>query len=281
MLEKSLAQPQRLVPEIDPLSATVAAVAKRGGVVFRVAAPLALLITFGALLFVWANSGETAPATASQGAATASSLRQASQERAAVPSLASTDGNELLRARVNSESGSVRDSGAGSFAPLSLDHARKIVTSVSHGSIGDVQVMRTAAGVALVAIHDERKAGTSHFFVMEKRGAGFRISARGLLDTPEFRHAKWSAETLDTDGDGYDEVLFMGSDPRFQKPGYRLVLYVPRTRKTYWLRVEGSGGRGRPLRAIWSANALTSNATPYRTALRESVNAAIIKMRQP
>jgi hypothetical protein len=141
-----------------------------------------------------------------------------------------------------------------------------------------VQVLQTGSGAELAAIHDERTAGTTHFFVMERRrGAAFRVSARGPLDTPDFRHAEWTAERIDADGDGYDEILFTGTEASPEKPGYRLVLYLPRTHETYWLRVEGSGRTGKPLKAIWSPNALTSDGSRYRNVLRQKGNATIVK----
>ena len=74
--------------------------------------------------------------------------------------------------------------------------------------------------------------------MMERRRAGYHVSARGPLDNSDFRGATWKTETLDADGDGHPEVLFTGTNANGRASGYRLVLYVPRTRQTYSVHVE-------------------------------------------
>lgn len=276
ILEKSLLQPQRIRSEVDPLASTVAAVEKRNSVVFSVAAPLGIVITLGALFFVWANSGKTVQPPTDIARLPAEKISQT--QAATRGSFSAKDNREGPIPNANPASTNTVSFHALSSS-ISPNRARQIVASISHGSIGDVQVLQTGSGAKLAAIHDERTAGTTHFFVMEKRGAAFRVSARGPLDTPDFRHAEWTAERIDADGDGYDEILFTGTEASPEKPGYRLVLYVPHTRETYWLRVEGSGKIGQPLKAIWSPNALTGDGSRYRNVLREKVNASIVKAR--
>jgi hypothetical protein len=130
---------------------------------------------------------------------------------------------------------------------------------------------------AIAAIHDEREAGTSHLFLMERRGARYRVTGRALLDVSDFRGASWTAESVDVDGDGYDEVLCTGTNARGAASGCRLVLYVPRTRRTYTLRLDTGAQEGvnRTQRAKWSPNALTRTAAPYRTALRQRARTLI------
>jgi hypothetical protein len=110
--------------------------------------------------------------------------------------------------------------------------------------------------------------------MMEKRGAGYRISARSSLDVPGFRSATWQTETLDADGDGYPELLFTGTGASGHPAGYRLLLYVPRTRQTYSVRFEADHHGGKQTRRIWSANAATPAAVTYRGVLVQHVRAA-------
>ena len=59
LLERSLTQPDRTLPDTEPLSAMVAAVDAGRNLVFRVGAPLFLVTTFGALL-AWGYTGQSA-----------------------------------------------------------------------------------------------------------------------------------------------------------------------------------------------------------------------------
>lgn len=255
MLEKSLIQSSRPVPEAEPLSATVA-LAEGSGMFFRVGAPLVLVVVFGALLLVWANSGETALSTTTNSAATAfpSPLMKSAIEL----SDSETAAPKLL---VGSKS-----------MPITAERARRVVTAFSsHGEIGNVQLLKSASGTALAAIHDERKAGTTHFFILQKHARRFRVTDRGPLDVAGFRHAIWNAETVDADRDGYDDILFTGSNG--EQAGYRLVLYVPRSRNYYSLTVETKGRK--VLRTSWSPNLRPTTSYPYRNILRKKANSMI------
>jgi hypothetical protein len=132
-------------------------------------------------------------------------------------------------------------------------------------------VVRTATGPAIAAIHDERDAGTTHFFVMERRGDGYHVSTRGPLDMAGFRHAKWTAEILDSGDES--NVLFTGttSAPGFLQ--YRLVLLAPQARQTYSLRMEVDPRTRDLKRAAWSKMALLREAEPYRSVLRQRARA--------
>ncbi len=274
-LEKSLGEPQPFIPEIEPLSSTVAAVAAGSNILFRVGAPLVLVAMLGAMILVWANSGETASQLALQKASDSTGLKAINQ--AGLRGSFSDTSLDPHKENAVSERPTPVTSTAPALVSISAERARKLASSVSHGSVGDIQVLQTASGTKLIAIHDERSSGTSHFFVMERRGSAFGISARAPLDTADFRRADWRSEKIDVDGDGYFEVLFTGTKATAKPRECRLVLYVPRTNTTYWLQVESRGRSGRPLKATWSKNALSQSAAPYRDALRESVNAAIIR----
>jgi hypothetical protein len=110
----------------------------------------------------------------------------------------------------------------------------------------------------------------SHLFLMETRGAlgGFRIAARTPLDKEGFRGAKWTTAVLDTDADGYDEIICTGTDSRDDPFSRRLVLYVPRTRQSYSMRVGLDSRESKAIRVRWSSNAGGDKAKPYRAALR-------------
>jgi predicted Ser/Thr protein kinase len=267
MLEKSLAAPVRITPEAEPLSSTVAAaLSKKRSLVFRVAAPMVLVAILGALLLVLAYRGETAEVPAPQ-----VSFASGSKLPVGAPATTRSRADEKVDATLKASDTKSAGTELASPASLSLEQAKRIAGSISHGSIGDVAIVQTGAGPAIVAIHDERKMGTTHFFMMERRGAGYHVSARGPLDNPDFRGATWKTETLDADGDGQTEVLFTGADANGRDSDYRLVLYVPRTRQTYSLRVEVDRRDVRKRRAIWSANATTPEAEPYRKVLARRV----------
>src|SRR5204862_5428123 len=59
LLERSLSQAERTLPDIEPLSAMVAAADAGRGLLFRVGAPAVLVTTFSALL-AWGYTGQSA-----------------------------------------------------------------------------------------------------------------------------------------------------------------------------------------------------------------------------
>ncbi len=270
MLEKSLAAPVRIMPEVEPLSSTVAAaLSKKGSLVFRVAAPLLLVTILGALLLVLGYRGGTAEVTPPRDSFASGSKLPVG----ATPATSRSRADEKVDATLKASDTKAAETESASPTSLSLEEAKRIAGSISHGSIGDVAIVRTGAGPAIVAIHDERRNGTTHFFMMERRRAGYHVSARGPLDNSDFRGATWKTETLDADGDGQPEVLFIGADANGRASGYRLVLYVPRTRQTYSVRVEVDRHRAGTKRATWSANALAPEAEPYRRVLARRARA--------
>jgi serine/threonine protein kinase len=260
MLEKSIVKPPRAVSDAQPFSSTVAALNTGRSAFFRVATPLALIALLGLGFLAWGRSvqtqqtntaGENTPAAMTAPAATAS--------------LDSSFTGAPLQKVASPES-------------LSLDAARHLATSASHGDeIGDVRLVKAdrTQNQVIVAIHNERREGTSHLFVMERLGGRYRVTSRAALDKPDFRGAMWSAETRDVDGDGYDEVICTGTNARGQAAGYRLVLYVPRTRETYAMRVETAPHDSKRLRATFSPSAMKPEAAAYRAALQQRARLAI------
>ncbi len=268
ILERSLVRARRDVPEADPLSATMAALAQRSSIVFRLAGPLATVIFFGAVLFAWGNHSETALPTpepsASEQLAPSPPLRIAVGRKSESELLGRVAGSESMMALASDRS-----------SPLALDRAWKIAATASRNSLGAVQVLRTPSGPAVVGIHGERQTGTSRFFIMQKRGASFRVSAKGLLDTRSFRSAQWTAETIDANGDGYNEVLFTGFDSHGQNPGYRLIVYVPGTKQMYSLQIERGRRARKSIQFRWSANMLDPQVIPYRNVLLQHAKVLI------
>ncbi len=264
MLAKSLHKPERIIPEGDPLSATVAAVGSGTNMVLRAIAPMGIVFAFGALLMIWANRGETASELKSAGEA--GSAGQASlRNTIAEPKV--NDGNKKTEA--TALRGDTKTSAA-----VTPDRARQLAISASDNPIASVQVVQTRTGAALVAIDEERKTGSARFFALEQRGNSYRVGKRGHLDTAEFSRADWTSERVDTDSDGYQEVLFTGTNAK--AAGYRLVLYVPKSRETYSLRVETSSKR-RTMRTVWSDNLLKAGKSSYRNLLRQKANSLLAK----
>ena len=269
MLERSLVRPDAL-PEVDPLSSTMAVLAERSSIVFRLAAPMATVIFLGALLFVWGNSGETAIRTVQDTAATA---------RLAGPELV-TDELVELKKGVSNEGPANADAAysEASLAPaLTMERARKIAASGARGYVGDIQILQTRSGAAVAAIQDERIVGAARFLMVEKRGGVYRVSVRGQLDTKNFRYGDWNSETLDADGDDYDEVLFTGIETRGRVSRHRLVLYAPSHREMYVFQFENNNVTGKLLKASWSKSVFSADGSTFGRALREKANRLVGK----
>ena len=257
LLERSITRPERFVPEVEPFASTVEALNSRRSVVFRAVAPALVIAVLGVGILAWARDGLTTPqANASQ---------TSSLDAAAI---------------IDSRDATAYAAGEPLSPPSSpsLNTARRVVDSFAHGTTGNVRVVRKGRDAAIVAIHDEQRSGTSHLFIMERRGKRYRVTGRTPLDAHGFRGASWSTKSIDVDGDGQDEVLCTGTNPKKSTTaGCRLVLYVPRTRQTYTLSVEAAPARGKKSqrRATWSRNALSRKAAPFRAALQQHARSLI------
>lgn len=274
LLERSLTRPDVDVPDTLPFASTVAALSSRPGILFRSITPLFLIAVLGTLLFVWGRSAtDTSQAFTPQAALAASAQDDAAgTARTPTTTAATVNAPALAPAQGEMETASVAPTNAPD-APLSLEAARRLVGTISNHSTNDVRLLRLGRETAIAAIHDEHENGTTHLFVMQKQGAQFRVTGRAPLDRADFRGARWTFESVDADGDGYEEVLCTGTKTR--PSASRLVLYVPRTRQSYSLRREADGhGAGRPRTTI-SANAFQPEAAPYRTLLQQRGRAAI------
>lgn len=253
LLAKSLTKRQREVPETEPLSSTVAAVGNSTSAILRAAAPLGIVLAFGAMLLVWANRGETAGEAGTQltDAATASLATSTTAAKSDAKKIAAEVANERNKPNSSEE----------------LPHSP---TPASLSGAANAQVVRTKSGTTMVAIEQEKKSTGASFLALEKRGSAFKVAARGALDTADFRRANWTTERVDLDRDGFQEVLFVGANSQSSK-GYRLVLYVPKTKETFALRVEPTQKR-KPMRVMWSENLSREGKSVYREGLRRKVN---------
>jgi serine/threonine protein kinase len=266
LLERSLLRPEGPVAHADPMSSMVAAADAGRGLLFRVAAPTILVTIFSALL-VWGYTGgqsatepqipnNALPVAASQSHFTPASWRDGSTT---APSGGATEPRENPKP----------------VEQLTVEQARKIAARFAKGSVGDLEIVDTDSGPAIVVINNQRKAGTTNFLLLQKQNGKFRLSAQGRLDAVGFSHANWSSEIVDADEDGYEELLFTGKDSSENRGVRRLVLFVPNDKRTYSMQMTGeTTPRGTP-RIQWLSNAAGADAAAYRTTLRQKARSMI------
>jgi len=266
LLEGTLSQPERLEPELEPLPATVAAASLPRNALLRFAVPLILVSIMGAMLLALGYGGPAAEMASAKDKPTVDLLTRSSAAGFMSPGN-TTDSRENV---VTTPAAEVKPASA----TVSLDQARSIVASQSHGSIGDVAVAQTVRGPAIVAIHDETKSGKTHFFAMERRGSSYRVTDRGALDTSDFHGKQWTVEKVNANGDNRNQIVFTGISAA-RHPGLRLVLYDPGARTDYSLSIETDGQTGRTRRMEWSENMADSRVAAYRVVLREKARTII------
>jgi predicted Ser/Thr protein kinase len=268
LLERSLVQTERTLPDLEPLSAMVAAADAGRSLLFRVGAPLVLVTTFSALL-AWGYTGQSAselrlPKAALPVAASQVQMRPASWR---------DDRNDLTPVGGAAE---LRETPP-VIEQLSLDQARKIAARFAKGSVGDLEIVDTDAGPAIVVVNNQRRSGKTNFLLLSKRDGRYRLGIQGRLDMEGFSHANWTAELVDADEDGYQELLFSGKDSSENRNLRRLILFVPNDRRTYSMQMTGeTTARGTP-QIQWSSNAAGTEAAVYRTALRQKARSLVRK----
>jgi serine/threonine-protein kinase len=261
LLERSLVQPDRTLPDIEPLASMVAATSPGRNIMFRVGAPLVLVTTFGVLL-AWGYTGESAPEPTRQ------------QTISAVPT--STQSITTPASFRSQPSLPIPTSAPKERAPdLTLDLARRIAARFATGSLGPVQIMDTDSGQSIVAINNQRKEGKTSFFLLEKKNNKYRVTAKGALDMDGFRRGSWRSELTDADEDGYQEVLFSGRDPKESRAKRRLVLFVPNDKRTYSMFMSGETTQSGTPKISWLSNAAGTDAAAYRTALRQKARSLV------
>ena len=267
LLERSLTHPERTLPDVEPLSAMVAAADAGRNLVFRVGVPLVLVTTFTALL-AWGYTGQSAPETRIPESALPVAASKVSFTTAAWHNDVAPTAN-VAQPRDNSAP----------LEELSLTKARKIAAQFARGSVGPLEIVDTDSGPAIVFVNNQRKAGTSSFMLLQRRDGKYRLSAQGKLDTEGFSHANWGAELVDADEDGYPELLFTGKDSTESRTLRRMILFVPNDKRTYSMQMTGeTTPRGTP-RIQWLSNAAGADAAPYRTTLRQKARALVAKNR--
>ena len=263
MLERSLFQADRTLPEIEPLSSTVAAVNPARSILFRVGAPFVLVTMFGALL-AWGYTGETA---SQMGAASFTPIVAKDQPR--ITPVSYKVDNPTTPAKL--------EYGSNVLEELTSNEARRLAAKFARGVVGSVEVVDTDAGQAIVVVSIKRKAGKTSFFVLEKKQDKYQITAQGPLDCNGFTRATWSTELVDADEDGYAEVIFAGKDSEESRNQRRFILFVPNDNRTYSMLMNGdTTPRGTP-RITWLSNAAGTNAAAYRTALRQMARGTVAK----
>ena len=268
LLERSITQPERTLPDLEPLSAMVAAADAGRSVLFRVGAPAFLVTTFGALL-AWGYTGQSAPEVRLPKEA----LPVASAQVQMTPAMfRKSEPNPFAGApETRNEPAPIED--------LSLEQARKIAAKFIRGSLGALEIVETDAGPSIVAVNNQRKAGTSSFVLLQKRGGKYALTAQGRLDNEGFSHANWSAEIVDADEDGYQELLFNGKDSSESRNLRRLILFVPNDKRTYSMQMTGETTASGTPRIQWLSNATGTDAAPYRSALRQKARSIVAKKR--
>jgi serine/threonine protein kinase len=263
MLERSIQNTAQLVmpEETAPFASTLATMNTRSSNGSRLIAAATILAMLGGLFFAWSNSSTT-----SARSKTSTTRPRASSSPASSVAAVQTDlVNDFEDAGTTATPKVIP-------ASLSGDAARQIAATVStEGAVSEARVLRTVRGMSIAAVRDERpRGGMSHLFLMETRGAsgGFRVATRAQLDKEGFSGARWTTEVADADADGYDEIICTGTDSRDDPFSRRLVIYVPRTRQSYSMRVGLDSRESKAIRVRWSSNAGGDKAKPYRAALR-------------
>lgn len=265
-LERSLVQPDRTLPDIEPLSTTVAGVSPAHSIIFRVGAPLCLVVMFGALL-AWGYTGESASVSRPD-RLPIDVLRSSSPAQMAPVAF-----RDELPVRAPEPPPINRPPTADR---LSFEQARRITAGFSRGSIGSVQIVDTDAGAAIVAI-EKPKDGTN-FLLVEKHNGKYRVARRSSLDFKGWERASWTSEIVDADEDGYPEIMFSGKESRESRKR-QLVLFVPNDRRTYSMLMTGETTANGTPRIIWLSNAAGADAAAYRTALRQKARQIVGKIR--
>jgi predicted Ser/Thr protein kinase len=256
-LERAITIPDFVAESADtlnapaPFASTLATMNARASLAARAVTAVTVLAVLGGAMMVWSQSSSSwrAKASTADGETTARSL----------------DGATALQ--VAREASRTTAAAAG----LSPSAARQIAASlVARGIVSEAQALRTQQGTLIAAVQEDRSEGTTRLLLFEPRGAlgGFRAAGRVTLDKEDFSGAKWTTEAVDADGDGYDEIVCTGFDAANDSFSRRLVLYAPRARESFSMRVGADSRESKALRVKWSSNAGGARARAFRKTLR-------------
>jgi hypothetical protein len=256
LLEQSVARATRPAPEVTPFASTIAALNSGRTLLQRTLAPILIFAALGAFLLVRAATRRAAPRPRPPAAEAKPSAVEA---RPFV--------SELLAPDVKKDT-----------LPT-LDEARRAAAAASRGPVGDVRILRLPGRFAIAVMHAGSGAGRARFFVLEQQGTRYRLTDRAPLDVAGFCRARWTAETLDIDKDGYEEVLYVGAQEAKRAVNHRLVLYVPRTHEIYSLRLGSDQASIKKVRGVLSGNAMAKSAWPYRIMLQQRARSVVNNLR--
>jgi tRNA A-37 threonylcarbamoyl transferase component Bud32 len=235
-----------------PFASTLATMNARASLAARAVTALTVIAVLGGAMFVWSQSSASWRANASTAAG--GGVEPRALESAATPAAVA------------------REAARTTLANLSPSAARQIAASlVTRGIVSEAQALRTRQGTLIAAVQEDRREGATQLLLFEPRGAlgGFRAAGRVTLDKEDFSGAKWTTEAVDSDGDGYDEIVCTGFDAANDSFSRRLVLYAPRERESFSMRVGADGRESKALRVKWSSNAGGERARLFRKTLRE------------
>lgn len=254
-LERAITIPD-FVEETDganthaPFASTLATMNARASLAARAITALTVIAVLGGAMFVWSQSSASWRANAS-------TVAGAGEPRAPDGASTPTVAREASRATTTN---------------LSSSAARQIAASlVTRGIVSEAQALRTQQGTLIAAVQEDRQAGSTQLSLFESRGAlgGFRAAGHVTLDKEDFSGAKWTTEAVDSDGDGYDEIVCTGFDAANDSFSRRLVLYSPRARESFSMRVGADSRESKALRIKWSSNAGGERVRAFRKTMRE------------
>jgi serine/threonine protein kinase len=258
-LERAIAIPESIAtdapPAPVPFASTLATVNARASLAARAVTALAVVMVLGGAMFVWSQSSASWRANASTAANTPPSRLGLTTDAAALP--------------VSQQTAQASNVSA---TNLSASAARQIAASlIRRGTVTEARALRSSVGTLIAAVEENRYEGKTQLVLLEPRGllGGFRVAGTVALDKEDFNGAKWTTETVDADGDGYDEIVCTGFDAQNDSFSRRLVIYVPRAHESYAMRVGVDSRESGAVRVKWSTNAGAERAKPFRKTLRE------------
>ncbi|HEX6182527.1 MAG TPA: serine/threonine-protein kinase [Pyrinomonadaceae bacterium] len=153
---------------------------------------------------------------------------------------------------------------------LTRDGAWRVAASLARGRVRDVHVVGTGAGQVVAAVTSDPFQRATTLLVIERAGGAYAVTKSVPLDVEGFRGAEWTAEVLDLDGDGREDILCTGATPSDGgAESRRYVVYEPRKRQTYSLHLAPDTSGAHALRATWSPNTQGAEAQLFRHALRQ------------
>ena len=141
------------------------------------------------------------------------------------------------------------------------------------------ELLETDDGPAIVAVNNQRRAGTSSFVLLQKRGGQVCAERAGTARQHGLHARELGTELVDADEDGYQELLFSGKDSTESRTLKRLILFVPNEKRTYSMQMTGETISAGTPRIQWLSNAAGADAAPYRTALRQKARSIVAKKR--